>query len=159
MFKKIVFISIFSILSVAVFGQGKITLKEERLSDLQPQMIGKTFKFQVGYLFKVDGGEYEAVGYKGERLEKLLKADEAAYKEFKKFKRKVVISKVGYYVGLSAFVAIPFIIQDDDTESEKGAKVGTVLGLSTIGLTISTITHYNSTKHLANAVEIYNQGL
>lgn len=156
MLKKVVFISLLLILAVAVYGQGKITLKEEKASDLIPQW-GSSYQF--GYLFKVDDGEYQGIGRKGERLEDLLKTDEAAYKEFKKFKRKIVIGKAGYIVGLISVPSLYLVVQDDDEERERNAKAITAVGIAAIGTTVYIITHFTTTKHLVDAVNIYNQNL
>lgn len=159
MFRKTLLIGFFSVLSLAMFGQEKIILKKETLSDLQPQLIAKTSKRQVGYLFRVGEEDFQAVGYKGSRLEVLLKENEAAYKEFQKFKRKVTVSKVAYWLSVASFVSTPLIVSENDTDAELTAKVGTTLGVALVGLTTALITNMDSTKHLENAVEIYNQNL
>lgn len=158
MFKRIVLVSVLSVLSIAVFGQEKITLKEEKLSDFQPQSLFRTNN-QVGYLFKVGDGEYQAVGYKGERLEEILSTNEAAYKEFKRFKRKIAIGKVGYWIGTAGLVSLPFIVQDDDTDRQVVTKLLVVISVELVGVSTWFITNRNAPKHLHNAVGIYNQAL
>lgn len=157
MFKRIVFVSVLIMLSTTIFAQGKITLKEEKLSDFQPQSLFRTNN-QVGYLFKIGEGEYQAVGYKGERLEDILSTNEAAYKEFKRFKRKIAIGKVGYWVSVTGFIPL-FSIQNDDTDARAITKIIAFATLELSGTLTWIIAHRNAPKHLHNAVGIYNQGL
>ncbi|MFK7948758.1 MAG: hypothetical protein AB8G11_14290 [Saprospiraceae bacterium] len=156
MLRRIIFVSMLSILAAATFAQEKIILKEEKLSDFQPQSLFRTNN-QVGYLFKVGDGEYQTVGYKGEKVEDMLSTNEAAYKEFKRFKRKIAIGKIGYWTGGAALVSLPFLIQDDDTQAT--TKFLVVGAIELAGTLTWGITHRNAPKHLINAVEIYNQNL
>lgn len=158
MLTRIIFVSLLSILATTIFAQGKITLKTEKLSDFQPQSLYRTNN-QVGYLFKVDDDEYQAVGYKGERLEEILKTNEAAYKEFRKFQRRIALGKVSYWVSGAALVSFPFLVQDDDTDVQAVTKVG-IVSLLGIGSSITfAVIYRNAPRHLENAVAIYNQGL
>lgn len=146
------------IISIAAFGQGKITLKEEKLSDLMPKSLYKTKT--VGYLFKVDDSEYQAVGYKGENIAEILKKDKEAYKEFEKFQRKTRGSKVLLGIAVAAPLIFPLTIDyDNDTDREFFGKLIT-MGIVSIGSSITSgILNRNAPKHLINAVEIYNQNL
>lgn len=158
MLKQIIFISIFSIVSVNLFGQEKITLKEEKVSDLMPRSLYRTNA--VGYFFKVGEGEYEAVGYKGKAIEEVLKTDTEAYKEFEKFQKKVTGAKV--FAGVS--IASPFgwllSIDYDNDDAQDFARKGIVAAVVYTGsLVTSMILYRNAPKHLVNAVEIYNQNL
>ncbi len=158
MLKQLIFIGILSMLSVATFGQDKITIKAEKLSDLVPQSFYKT-KYQVGYLFKVGDGEYQPVGYKAEKLEAILKTDEAAYQEFKRFKRKNAIGKISYWAGIGGMLALTLSVDNNDSfrqaENKRIGALATLLG----GTITYLLLNKNSTKHLVNAVEIYNQNL
>lgn len=158
MFKKLIFISILSILSTVVFGQGKITLKEEKTSDLLPMSLYKTKA--VGYLFKVDEGEYEGVGFKAEKLEETLSNNPEAYKEFKKFQRKTSIGKVFYWVGSAAPLVYIFSIDaKNNTDEQLIAKGITALVVTVASYTTTLVLFKNAPKHLYNAVEIYNRNL
>jgi len=158
MFKKIAFVSLFSILSIVVFGQEKITLKKERMSDLQPQSTFKA-KQPVGYLFKVGDGEYQAVGFRGENLMEVLKNDPEAYKEFKRFKRKAKLSKVFSWIGVGSALAYLVILDDNDTESQTIRKLVATGIVSLTGSISSLVLFKKAPRHLENAIVIYNRNL
>lgn len=158
MLKQLIFIGVFALLSVATFGQDKITIKAEKFSDLVPQSFYKT-KYQIGYLFKVGDGEYQAVGYKAERLEEVLKTDELAYQEFEKFKRKITVGKVTYWVSLGSSYGLYLSQNNSDTIEQRRTKwIGSLVALFG-GTTAYVLINKSATKHLLNSVEIYNQNL
>lgn len=157
LFKKVLFLCLIFTVSMSAFAQDKITLKEEQMSDIYPQSLWKSSG--KGYLFKVGDGDFQGVGHKGNRLEEVLKNDEEAYKEFKKFKRKVAIAKVGFYVGMGSLLAYPLAIDQNDTDEEFARKTLTICGISLTGSITSIVLNFSAPKHLHNAVEIYNRNL
>lgn len=159
MLKKIVFISLFAMLSISVFCQEKITLKEEKFSDLVPQSFYKT-KYQVGYLFKIGDGEYEAIGYKAEKLEEILVTDEIAYKEFKKFKKKIAVGKVSYWLGIGSWYGLYISSQRENNsiEQRQNRFIGSFIAIIG-GTTTYLVLNKSAIKSLKEAVEIYNQNL
>lgn len=157
MFKKVVFLCLIALSSMSVFAQGEIILKAEKMSDFYPQSLWKSSG--KGYLFKVGDGDFQVVGYKGSNLEEVLKNDEAAYKELKKFKRKVNVSKAAYYIGLAGLVAFPMSINENDNDEQVRNKILATAGVSLVGSVTSLVLTLNSPKHLYNAVEIYNRNL
>ena len=150
-------ICLLCICSMTLFGQGKITLKEEIASDLLPMSLFRTKA--VGYLFKVDEEDFQGVGFKGEKLGEILKTDEAAYKEFRKFQRKAAVARTCYWIGSSMPLTCFFILGYDDTDEQL---IGKVVGTAVVMIGSYTTTYImakNAPKHLHNAVEIYNQNL
>lgn len=158
MLKQLIFIGVLTILSTTVFGQGKITLKEEKTSDLFPMSFYKTKT--VGYLFKVEGEEYQGVGFKGEKIEEILKTDEEAYKEFRKFQRKISIAKASYWVTAVSPLAYAFSVDyDKNTEQQVIGKTITFGVVAIGGMTTTLVLFKAAPKHLHNAVQIYNRNL
>ncbi len=150
-------ISLFSILYFTTFAQDKITIKVERVSDVNPLAIFQTPK-QLVYLYKVGEGDFEGIGHKGNRIEEVLKTDEVAYKEFKRFKRKLAIGKTFYWAGTViplTVLALPF-----DENSQQGINIAAGSLIFMLGsYTTTYLTFKNAPKHLHNAVMIYNQNL
>lgn len=157
MFKKLMLIGVFSICSMMLFGQGKITLKEEATSDLLPLSFYRTKA--VGYLFKVDGNDFQGVGFKGEKLGEILKSDEAAYAEFRKFQRKVSIAKAFYWVGASMPLTFLVITDYEDSDEQILIKAISTFTIMIGSYTTTIVLFKNAPKHLHNAVQIYNQNL
>jgi hypothetical protein len=114
----------------------------------------------VGYLFKIDEGEYEGVGFKAKKLDLLLRNDPEAYKEFKKFQRKTSIGKVFYWVGSAVpLVYIVSIDAKNNTDEQLIAKGITALVVTIVSYTTTLVLFKNAPKHLYNAVETYNRNL
>ncbi len=144
-------------LTFIIHAQEKITLKTEVMSDFYPQSM---FKSKVkGYLFKVGDGDFQTVGFKGKNIEAVLKNNEAAYKEFLKFKRKINIGKVSYFVGVGALVSSPFWFSETDTDEQIKNKTIGVLVTSVVSLGLTIYLGNTCIKHLENAVVIYNSSL
>lgn len=158
MLKNLLLIVLLSVVSLTLFGQEKITIKEEAVSDFVPQNFYKT-RFQYGYLFKVGEGEYQAIGYKAENLEEVLKNDVIAYKEFEKFKQKITTSKVSFWVGYVGFFGLTLSQNGNDSIEQSRAKwIGSLVS-AIGGGTAYFLLNRSAKKHLFNAVEIYNQNL
>jgi len=159
MLKQLIFISLSLLLSFVAFGQEKITIKEEQLSDVSPASLYKA-KNQIIYLYKVGEGDFQAIGYKGESIEEILKTDEAAYKEFKKFKRNLAFYKTFYWVGTAVPVGL-LILADNENITLDQSIATAITGLAVMigSYTTSLVSLRNAPKHLHNAVMIYNLNL
>jgi hypothetical protein len=143
-------------LTTSVFAQ-EITLQEERLSDFYPQSMFRTRA--KAYVFKVGEGDLQPVGVKGRNIEAVLMQDEAAYKEFKKFKRKINGGLVPYGIGTAAYLSTPFLFNDNSTEQDIAKKSIVTLSVLTVGVVTGYIMQRRSIRNLKNAVEIYNLNL
>lgn len=157
MIQKLLVVFVLFCLTTAAFAQDKITLQEERLSAFHPQSIFKSLT--KGYIFKVGDGDFQPVGKKGENLEAILMQDEAAYKEFKKFKRKVNGSHIAYGVGAAAYLSTPFIMDGNDSSTTLQIKGVSTAAILLAGSVSGVILHFRCTRNLKNAVEIYNRNL
>jgi hypothetical protein len=154
--KLLVVFSLFC-LTTSLFAQDKITLQEERLSSFYPQSI---FKGRAkGYIFKVGESDFQPVGRKGESIEAILMQDEAAYKEFKKFKRKMNSGSIAYGVGAAAYLSTPFLMDANDSIETMQIKNVAAVGTLLVGTVTGLILHYRCTRNLKKAVEIYNLNL
>ncbi len=157
MINRMFFIGIFLLGMFSAQAQSEIVIKAEKMSDFYPQSMGQSFL--KGYVFKVGEGDFQAIGHKAKNLEAVIKNDEAAYKEFKKFKKKVAIGKVTYWVGFIGLYSFPVVVDEYDTDAQMINKLIATVGTSLAGFTTTIILHHNAPKHLFNAVEIYNQNL
>ena len=157
MIQKWLVVFVLFCLTTSVFAQDKITLQEERLSSFYPQSI---FKGRAkGYIFKVGEADFQPIGRKGENIEEILMQDEAAYKQFKKFKRKINGGSIAYGIGVSAYLSTFFIIDGNDSSETMQIKGVATAATLLIGSVTGAILHLRCTRNLKNAVEIYNLNL
>ena len=157
MIQKWLVVFVLFCLTTSVFAQDKITLQEERLSDFYPQSVFRTRA--KAYVFKVGEGDLQPVGVKGKNIEAVLMQDEAAYKEFKKFKRKINSGLVAYGVGTAAYLSTPFLINENNTDQDAAKKGAVTLSVLMVGSVTGYIIQRRSIRNLKNAVEIYNMNL
>lgn len=157
MIQKLLVVFVLFCLTTSIFAQDKITLQEERLSSFYPQSI---FKGRAkGYIFKVGEGDFQSIGRKGENIEAVLMQNEAAYKEFKKFKRKINGGSIAYGVGVAAYLSSPFVMDGNDSSKTLQIKGVATAATLLIGSVTGAILHLRCTRNLKNAVEIYNMNL
>jgi hypothetical protein len=157
MIQKWLVVFVLFCLTTSAFAQDKITLQEERLSDFYPQSLFRTRA--KAYAFKVGEDDLQPVGVKGRNIEAVLMQDEAAYKEFKKFKRKINGGLVPYGIGTAAYLSTPFLINGNDTDQDAAKKSIVTLSVLTVGAVTGYIMQRRSIRNLKNAVEIYNLNL
>ncbi len=102
MIQKLLCVFVVFLITFTATAQEKIILQEEYLSSFNPQSLlkGKA----KGYIFKVGAGDFQPVGKKGVNIETTLMQDEAAYKEFKKFKRKINSGHLANGAGLGIYL-------------------------------------------------------
>jgi hypothetical protein len=157
MIQKLLFVFAIALITFTATAQEKIILQEELLSSFHPQTL---FKGKAkGYIFKVGEGDFQPLGRKGGNIEAILMQDEAAYKEFRKFKKKINAGHISYGLGAAAYLATPFSMSEND--SPQVIRTKGIIGISTlvVGTVTGYILHRRCIRNLKKAVDIYNGNL
>jgi hypothetical protein len=170
-----------SSLCVAQFIQHSDTLEtapgKDKIRLIQDQSTVYGGAFNAGprtsliYRFKVGDGDIHGAGYFGNGLRKYINSNPQAIQEMDKFKSKRVMSVVGYG-GMVVFIDIGAAIglnedtgervynprKDEYINKKKGKPEGlTFMGLAMFSLIMGGANYFGASKHLINAVEIYNE--
>lgn len=162
MFLSMALLSVCLLISTASYGQEKIILKAEKVADFYPKSLTK-FRAK-GYLFKVgEDGEYQVIGKKGENLEAILMQDEEAYKQFKRFKRKLATGKIAFWTSTGAYLTtwgVPYNT-DSSEEFRQDYQIRALirLGAIVVGGTATILFRNRAMRNLEKAVAIYNVNL
>lgn len=159
MFLSMALLSLCLLVSTASFGQEKIILKAEKVTDFYPKNLlkGKA----KGYLFKVgEESDYQVIGRKGKNIEAILMQDEEAYKQFKRFKRKLATGKIIFWTGVGSYVTVwgtPY--QADITYQDVRNRSLIRTSILIIGGTATILLRNRAMHNLEKAVAIYNVNL
>lgn len=148
---------LFVAFATPIFAQETITLQEEKVADFYPKNILKSWA--KGYLFKVGDSELQVIGRKGENLEKLLIQDDEAYKQFKKFKRKVTTGKVVFWLSVGTFVGESMTPYQEYTSEVSRRRSFIRLSSVVIGGTTTIIYRALAVRNLKKSIRIYNENL
>lgn len=162
MFLSMALLSICLLVSTASFGQEKIILKAEKVADFYPKSLTK-FRAK-GYLFKVgEESDYQVIGKKGENLEAILMQDEEAYKQFKRFKRKLATGKIIFWTSTGTYVTIwglPYNTDSNEAfQQEYQIRALIRLGAIVVGGTATILLRNRAMRNLEKSVAIYNLNL
>lgn len=139
------------------YAQETITLQEERIADFNPKNILKSRA--KGYLFKVGDNELQVIGRKGENLEAILMQDEEAYKQFKRFKRKLVTGKVVFWTSVGTHLGSSYWQFGDNSievyEEQRLIRLSAIVvgGAATIAFRALAI------RNLKKSIRVYNENL
>ena len=143
-------------------AQDRIILKEEKVADFYPKSLTK-FRAK-SYLFKVgEDTEYQVIGKKGENLETILMQDEEAYKQFKRFKRKMATGKIIFWTSTGTYLTtwgVPY--NSDNAEAfRQDYQIRALIRLGTIivGGTTTILLRNQAMRNLEKAIAIYNVNL
>ena len=158
MFLSMALLSVCLLVSTASFGQEKIILKAEKVKDFYLKNIIKSKA--KGYLFKVGEDDYQVIGKKGKNLEAILMQDEEAYKQFKRFKRKLTSGKIVFWTSVGSYTTVWMTPYDNDITYEDVRNRSLIrTGIMIVGGTTTILLRNRAMRNLEKAVAIYNVNL
>jgi hypothetical protein len=131
-------------------------------SDLSP-LYSKESKTANAYLFSIDDGQLQPIGFQGNNLEPYVKNNPQAYNQFLDYRKTVkharfssTVSTIVSSLGIASFLLLQG--RDEDFGVAEGVSLGAVAGGFVLGR-FSARSYKKARTKFVQSVDAYNAGM